>query len=309
MRATWRLGGARSRAASDVTARRPAEPAVARGVARTGPEPRVLIALATIAVLVVSAATAPLLTPHDPTSSSLLQRLQPPAFAGGSWTHPLGTDHLGRDVLARSLYGARVSLLVAGIATIVGAVIGTLLGLLAAVRPGSLADHVVTYLIDVQLSLPFILLAIAVALVLGTSLPVLVALAALATWPAYARVVRGVALSLREREFVMAARALGAGEARLMLRHVLPNLAAPLIVLATLSVGSIVLFESALSFIGIGIRPPTPSWGVMIADGREYLARAWWLSIVPSAFLVALTLSVGVVGDALRDRLDVKSST
>lgn len=304
MRASWRLQSRGVTVPVRVASARAKGPA-----ARSRPPLRITIALLTISLLIVVASGAPLITPFDPNASALLQRLQPPAFAGGSWTHPLGTDHLGRDVLARSLYGARVSLLVAGVATVLGLVVGTLLGLVAAVRPGSMADHAVTYLIDVQLSLPFILLAIAVALVLGTSLPVLVALAALATWPGYARVVRAVALSLREREFVMAARALGASEARVMLRHLLPNLAAPLTVLATLSVGSIVLFESALSFIGIGIRPPTPSWGVMIADGREYLSRAWWLSIVPSAFLVALTLAVGVLGDALRDRLDVKSST
>jgi len=279
----------------------------AEGTRRTAPSARILMALAVVLALVVAALAAPVLTPHPPNATSLLQRLTPPVFAGGSWHHPLGTDQLGRDVLSRALYGARVSLVVAGLATVLGAALGTLLGLAAGIAPRSPVDHTVTYLVDLQLSLPFILLAIATSLVLGTSLTVLVGLAALATWPAYARVVRGVVLSLREREFVLAARALGASEWRLMLRHLLPNLAAPLTVLATLSVGTIVLFESALSFLGIGIRPPTPSWGVMIADGREYLSRAWWLAAVPSSFLVALTLSVGVIGDALRDRLDVKT--
>lgn len=268
---------------------------------------RVGVAIAVLVALAASAVLAPQLTAHAPDASSLLRRLQPPVFAGGSWSHPLGTDALGRDVLSRALHGARVSLLVAALATLLGAAAGTLLGLLAGTYARSPLDHLVTYLVDLQLSLPFVLLAIATSLVLGTSLPVLIGLAALATWPAYARVVRGAVLSLREREFVVAARALGATDARLMARHLLPNLAAPLLVLATLSVGTIVLFESALSFLGIGIRPPTPSWGVMIAEGREYLARAPWLTLVPSAFLVALTLAVGVIGDALRDRLDVKT--
>lgn len=275
---------------------------------RRSPVPaRVVAAVAVLTLLALAAAFAPLLTPHAPTASSLLVRLQPPVFAGGDWSHPLGTDALGRDVLSRALFGARVSLMVAGVATLLGAFVGTALGLLSGTYARSPLDHVVTYLVDLQLSLPFILLAIATSLVLGTSMPVLIGLAALATWPSYARVVRGVVLSLREREFVTAAIALGASDARVMARHLLPNLAAPLIVLATLSVGSIVLFESALSFLGIGIRPPAPSWGVMIAEGREYLARAPWLTLVPSAFLVALTLSVGVLGDALRDRLDVKT--
>ncbi len=269
--------------------------------------PRHVAAAVVLVGLLLAAIAAPWLTPHHPTKTSLLIRLQPPVLFGGGWSHPLGTDQLGRDVLARALYGTRVSLSVAIVATLIGAVVGTALGLWAGAYPRSLVDHAVTYLIDLQLSLPFILLAIAAALVFGTSLPVLIALAGLATWPAYARVVRGVALSLREREFVLAARALGASDLRIVLRHVFPNLTAPLIVLATLSVGSIVLFESALSFIGIGIRPPNPSWGVMIAEGREYLSRAPWLALVPSTLLLMLTVSIGVLGDALRDRLDVKT--
>lgn len=268
---------------------------------------RARVAILALLGMLLSASVGPLVAPHHPNATDLRNRLQPPVFAGGEWRHPLGTDQLGRDVLTRSVHGARVSLTVAGVATLLGATLGSLLGLLAAVRAPSWSDQLVTYLIDVQLSLPFILLAIAVALVFGTSLSVLIGLAALATWPTYARVVRGVALSLREREFILAARALGASEARVMLRHLLPNLAAPIIVLATLSFGGIVLFESSLSFIGIGIRPPSPSWGVMIAEGREYLATAWWLSLVPSTFLVSLTLAVGTLGDALRDRIDVKN--
>jgi peptide/nickel transport system permease protein len=269
---------------------------------------RGVTAAAVVLLLALLAVAAPLIARHDPNAGGLLRRLQPPAFTGGSWTHPLGTDPLGRDVFARTLHGARVSLSIAAIATLVSAAVGTTLGSFAGWGRSGWFDQGVSYLIDVQLSLPFILLAIATTLVLGTSPTVLVALAALAGWPAYARVTRGVALTLREREFVLAARALGASDARIVLRHLLPNLAAPLIVLATLGIGSIVLFESALSFLGIGIRPPQASWGVMIAEGREYLVRAPWLTLVPSAFLVAFTLSVGVLGDVLRDRLDVRTA-
>jgi len=157
----------------------------------------------------------------------------------------------------------------------------------------------------VQLSLPFLLLAVAVALVLGTSLSVLIFLAALATWPVYTRVVRGMVLSLREREFVIAARALGATNLHIMIRHLLPNLAAPLLVLATLSIGRIILLESGLSFLGIGVQPPTPSWGNMINEGREYLSTAWWLATMPGVALVVLTMTVGTIGDWLRDLMDI----
>lgn len=306
------MSAVRTARSQAVTARAPTPISGRPGtpVARPRPWPaslRTAAALGVLLALAIASIVGPELTPHGPTQTSLLSRLQPPVFAGGNWAHPLGTDQLGRDVLSRALHGARVSLAVAVVATLLGAVVGTALGLWAGAYPASLVDHAVTYLIDLQLSLPFILLAIAAALVLGTSLPVLIALAGLATWPAYARVVRGVSLSLRERDFVVAARALGASDLRIVVRHVFPNLTAPLIVLATLSVGSIVLFESALSFIGIGIRPPNPSWGVMIAEGREYLSRAPWLTLVPSTLLLLLTVSVGILGDALRDRLDVKT--
>lgn len=271
------------------------------------PPARATLAGAILAIIVLAAAVGPLLWPIDPTETRLLARLRPPVFAGGDWAHPLGTDQLGRDILARLLHGARISLLVSVTATIVGGSVGTLAGLAAGFAHGRPIDQLVTFLVDLQLALPFILLAIAAALVFGSSLPVLIALGSLAAWPAYARVARGVAMSLREREFVLAAHALGGRDAHVMVRHLLPNLAAPIAVLATLGLGNLILFESALGFLGIGIKPPAPSWGTMIGEGREYLSRAWWLATVPGMALVLVTVSVGVLGDAFRDRLDVRT--
>ena len=269
--------------------------------------PRAVLAGVVFLAIIVAAVVGPIVWSIDPTHTRLLARLQPPVFAGGNWQHPLGTDPLGRDILSRLLHGARASLLISVTATLVGGSIGTLSGLLAGFHSGKPIDHLITFLVDVQLALPFILLAIAAALVFGSSLPVLIVLGALATWPAYTRVARGVAISLREREFVLAARALGGHDVHLMLRHLLPNLAGPIAVLATLSLGNLILFESALGFLGIGIKPPAPSWGTMIGEGREYLSRAWWVATVPGMALVLVTVSVGVLGDTFRDRLDVRT--
>ncbi len=250
---------------------------------------------------------ADVLAPHDPTGMNLRARLKPPVFVSDAALpeFPLGTDAIGRDLLSRILYGGQVSLLVGGVATTLGLLLGTFSGLISGYVGGWL-DEIIMYLVDVQLSLPFLLLAVAVALVLGTTLPVLIGLAALATWPIYARVVRGSVLSVRERDYVLAARAAGATDRHIVLRHLLPNLLAPVLVLATLSVGRIILLESGLSFLGIGIQPPTPSWGNMISEGREYLSTAWWLSTMPGIALVLLTMAVGTIGDWLRDVMDVR---
>jgi peptide/nickel transport system permease protein len=244
------------------------------------------------------------LTPYVPTDMNLRNRLAPPVFLeGGTWDHPLGTDATGRDIFSRTLYGGRVSLLIGAVSTVIGLAVGTLVGLISGFRRGWL-DEFIMYLVDVQLSLPFILLAIALALVLGSSITVLIGLAALATWPLYARVVRGAVLSMREREFVVAARALGASQPHIIIRHLLPNIIAPLLVLATLSVGRVILLESGLSFIGVGIRPPNPTWGNMINEGRDYLASAWWLAMMPGIALMALTMAIGTIGDWMRDLSD-----
>ena len=261
----------------------------------------VLLSAAVLIVMTTAVMLADVLTPHRPETINLRARLAPPLTLT---EHPLGTDATGRDVLTRILHGGRVSLLVGVVSTLIGLALGTLLGIISGYFRGWL-DELIMYLVDVQLALPFVLLAVAVALVLGRSLPVLIGLAALSTWSLYARVIRGEVLSLREREFIVAARSLGAQDAYIMLRHMLPNLAGPLLVLGTLSVGRIILLESGLSFLGIGIQPPTPSWGGMINDGRDYLSSAWWLATLPGVALMLLVLAVGTLGDWLRDRLDV----
>jgi peptide/nickel transport system permease protein len=261
----------------------------------------VVLSAAVLVVMTAAVLLADVLTPHRPETINLRARLAPPLTLT---EHPLGTDATGRDVLTRILHGGRVSLLVGVVSTLIGLALGTLLGIISGYFRGWL-DELIMYLVDVQLALPFVLLAVAVALVLGRSLPVLIGLAALSTWSLYARVIRGEVLSLREREFIVAARSLGAQDAYIMLRHMLPNLAGPLLVLGTLSVGRIILLESGLSFLGIGIQPPTPSWGGMINDGRDYLSSAWWLATLPGVALMLLVLAVGTLGDWLRDRLDV----
>ncbi len=262
-----------------------------------------LLVLTVILVLVVFAG---MVAPHDPNAINLRQRLQPPAWLDetGSWQYPLGTDATGRDVFTRILYGGQASLVIGSISTLIGLIVGTVLGLISGYVRGW-ADQLIMYLVDVQLSLPFILLAVAVALVLGKSLIVLIGIAALSTWPYYARVVRGTVLSLREREFFLAASAVGGSHLHIMFTHLLPNLLSPVFVLATLNLNRIILLESGLSFLGIGIQPPTPSWGNMINEGRDYLNSAWWLAVMPGIALAVLTITVGTIGDWLRDVTDV----
>ena len=247
------------------------------------------------------------LSPFDPNAIDLRSRLAPPAWVEGegTWSHPFGTDRIGRDVLSRTLHGGRVSLSIGVVASVVGLVIGTSLGLVSGYVRGGF-DHLIMYLIDVQLSLPFILLAIAVALILGNSLIVLIGIAALSAWPFYARVVRGNLLSLRRREFTIAAQALGASSFHIMRRHLLPNVLSPILVIATLSLARIILLESGLSFLGIGVPPTTPSWGNMINEGRGNLNNAAWIALTPSIFLMLLTMAVGTLGDWLRDVTDVR---
>lgn len=246
------------------------------------------------------------LSPHDPNEIDIRNRLVPPAWVAGdgNWTYPLGTDRTGRDVLSRTLYGGQVSLLIGIVASVIGLVVGTSLGLISGYVRGWF-DQLIMYLIDVQLSLPFILLAVAVALILGNSLTVLVGIAALSSWPFYARVVRGAVLSLRKREFTLAAQALGASPSHIIWVHLVPNVLSPILVIGTLSIARIILLESGLSFLGIGVPPTTPSWGNIIDEGRGYLNNAAWIALTPSIFLMALTMAVGTIGDWLRDVTDV----
>ncbi len=265
----------------------------------------VRLSLLALLLVVIPVVFADIFAPHPPTAIDLRNRLLPPGWAeDGMWKYPLGTDATGRDILTRVLYGGQISLTIGIIASVIGLVIGTTLGLISGYVRG-MVDQAIMFLVDVQLSLPFILLAVAVALVLGNSLPVLIGIAALSAWPHYARVVRGVVLTLNEREFVVASRAVGGGHRHIMIAHMLPNLLSSMLVLATLSLGRIILLESGLSFLGIGVRPPTPSWGNMISDGRQFLTNAPWCAVMPGLALVIVTMAVGTIGDWLRDITDV----
>ena len=257
-----------------------------------------------LALVLVVAIAAPLLAPHDVTAFDLLHRLSPPAWdAGGSWTHPFGTDPLGRDVLSRVIHGARTSLGIAGIAMLIAAALGILLGLLSGYA-GSWADALIMRLADIQLSFQYLLLAIAVMALLRPSLINLVVVLVLRSWVVYARLIRVVTLSAREREFVTAARALGGGGARVVFRHIAPNVVGPSIVVSSFQLAELIIVESSLSFLGLGIQPPTPSWGSMVSEGRAYVSSAWWLAAFPGFAIVLTVLGANLTGDALRRALD-----
>jgi peptide/nickel transport system permease protein len=264
-----------------------------------------LFGLVVVVLVVVTAAAAPLLSPFDPIEQDLGDlRLKAPGFrdAAGQ-VHPLGTDHLGRDLLARVIYGARPALLVGFAAVLISGVIGMATGLISGYFGGRM-DDVLMRLADVQLAFPFILLAIAVIGVLGPSLTTIIVVIGVSSWVVYARIVRSAVLSLREREFVQAAQALGSGDGRILLRHILPNALTPWLVVATLDMARVIVIESALSFLGLGVQPPTPTWGGMLADGRVYLSTAWWLATFPGLAILVTVLGINLFGDGLRDTLD-----
>jgi len=257
-----------------------------------------------VALLIVTALAAPLIAPYDPIRQSLRARLAAPTLAAADGrTHLLGTDHLGRDLLARVIYGARPALMVGFAAVAISGVLGMMVGLVSGYFGGRI-DDVFMRLADIQLAFPFILLAIAVIGVLGPSLPVIIVVIGVSSWVVYARVVRGAVLSLREREFVQAAHALGSRDGRVLLRHILPNAFTPWLVVATLDMARVIVIESALSFLGLGVQPPTPTWGGMLADGRVYISTAWWLATFPGLAILVTVLGINLFGDGLRDTLD-----
>jgi peptide/nickel transport system permease protein len=257
-----------------------------------------------LGAVIAVAVFAPVLAPHDPLHQDLDLRAGAPTITRfGPGAHPLGNDQLGRDMLSRLIYGSRVSLVVGSIAVLLGGSVGVTLGV-AAGYFGGWADRLIMRTADVQLAFPFILLAMIIVAVAGPGITRLIGVLALSGWVTYARVVRSEVLSVREREFVQAARAVGLRDGRIMLRHILPNVTAPVIVVATLELARVVILEAALSFLGLGVQPPTPSWGRMLADGRDFLATAWWISTFPGLAIMALVLGVNLVGDWLRDVLD-----
>jgi peptide/nickel transport system permease protein len=257
-----------------------------------------------VAAVVFTAAAASWLSPADPVEQAIGDRLKPPGWADGAGrVHVLGTDHLGRDLLARVVFGARPALLVGFAAVVISGVLGMLAGLLSGYFGGTV-DDVLMRVADVQLAFPFILLAIAVIGVLGPSLFTIIAVIGVSSWVVYARVVRGAVLSLREREFVQAALALGVRDWRIVLRHIVPNVFTPWLVVATLDMARVIVLESALSFLGLGVQPPTPTWGGMLADGRVYISTAWWLATFPGLAILVTVLGINLLGDGLRDTLD-----
>ncbi len=262
-----------------------------------------LFGLFLLLLFVFIAACAPLLTPYDPNVGVLEQRVVLPGVFGGSMAHPLGTDQIGRDVLARLLYGSRVSLVVGVTAVLFAGTLGVTLGLISGFYGGRV-DAVIMRLADMQLAFPGILLAIAILAVLGQGLINVIIVLGIGGWTGYARVVRGQVLSQRERDYVVAARALGVPARRLIFQHLLPNSVTPAVVLATFAVGQAILAEAALSFLGIGVGVSVPTWGNMLADGRAYLGNAWWLATFPGIAISLVVLSINLLGDWVRDVMD-----
>jgi peptide/nickel transport system permease protein len=268
--------------------------------------PSVRGCLLVAAVLALAAALAPWLSPHDPTATHILGKLRPPFFLEGHDPQfLLGTDPLGRDLLARCLHGIRVSVGIALLGLVIGCLVGTALGLASGML-GGFVDRAIMMAVDVSITVPFLLQVLVGLAVFGTDIAVLVVLVGIARWESYARVVRGQVLQVREMPYVEASRALGASPAWIAFRHVLPNIASPLIVLATLNFPSILLLESSLSFLGIGVQPPTASLGRMVGDGRDHLVLAWWVAVAPAFVIVVIAFIVQMLGDWLRDVLDVR---
>lgn len=276
---------------------------LARVLLRVSATPSGALALALLLGFVALALFAEQLAPFAPTEANLGNRLAPPVWAGGSGLHPLGTDQLGRDVLSRLIHGSRVALLVGVAAVSLAVVIGVTLGLVAGYLGGR-TDAVVSRVIDALIAIPNVLLYLTVLGVAGPGMLTLVLVIGGLGWTLFARVVRAETLSLRRREFVEAALALGQRTPTLLLRHVLPAVMAPIVVLATLNVASVIILEASLSFLGLGVQPPTVTWGRMLADGRSYIASAWWLATFPGLCITLLCASFLLLGDRLRDLLD-----
>ena len=260
-----------------------------------------ILGLLLAALAVVAALGAPLLAPHDPVTADFAQGLKPPGTPG----HPWGTDQLGRDLFSRVLYGARIALFIGLCTVLLTAVAGGLVGLLAGFFEGW-AGAVLMRLADVQLSFPFILLAMTINAIVGLGLQNIILSLSAAGWVVYARVVRGEVLSVKQREYVQAAAALGMGRHRILFRHVLPNVAPSIIIVASLQFSQFIVAEAAISFLGFGVQPPTPAWGSMLSESRDFLYVAWWLAAFPGAALALTALGINLVGDWLRGILDPK---
>ncbi|MCZ4291985.1 ABC transporter permease [Hoeflea alexandrii] len=266
--------------------------------------PGVAIAVAVVIMLVAMSIFPGLFTSQDPNLQSILSRLKGPMFEDRSGVlHVLGTDQLGRDIWARIVYGARTTLIVSIGAVLVSAALGIFLGLIGG-YVGGVTDAVILRLIDMQLAFPVILLVIGAVAVTGQSLAALIFLMGLASWPTFARVIRSEVLTLRDREFVEAARSIGATQSRIILRHIVPNVLSVIMVVATFELSTMILIEATLSFLGVGVQPPTPTWGGMISEGQRYLSQAWTVSLFPGLVISITILAINTLGDELRDLLD-----
>jgi peptide/nickel transport system permease protein len=261
---------------------------------------------AILLVVVGAAMFAPILAPYDQDYFDLGGSLQPPAWmAGGSLDYLLGTDNTGRDILSRIIYGARISLLVGFLAVGLAGTVGTVLGLFAAYFEGWV-DALIMRIVDIQMSVPSILLALILSAAIGPGLTTVIMVIMIVYWTYYARLVRSEVLSVKTRDFVSLARVVGCSDRRIVFRHILPNVVNSIVVLATVQLGTVIIFEATLSFLGLGVQPPTPAWGSMLADGRTYVGSAWWLSVFPGLAITLTVLSVNLFGDWLRVHWDPK---
>ena len=261
-------------------------------------------ASAVVLGFVLMAVFAPWLAPHDPNTADLFRRLQPPAWQeGGDWAFVLGCDALGRDVLSRLIYGSRISITIGLAVILLATTVGTLAGLAAGYLRGAV-DVVISRIVDILLGFPYLIFAIGLMAMMGPGFQNIIVALAYKEWVLPCRVVRGETLAAREAEYVESARALGASQAHIMLREILPNILSPVIVVATFRMAHIIIIEASLSFLGIGVQPPTASWGSMVADGREFLLNAWWVSTFPGLTILALVLAINVASQGLRDAFD-----
>lgn len=278
-----------------------AKPALPRWLRRLFGHHGLTLGSLILGAIALAALFAPWIAPHDPFAQDISQRLIPPVWhERGSWEHMLGTDKLGRDYLSRLLYGARVSLLIGLSAALISGLIGTTMGLLAGYFGGKV-DAVVSYLITTRLAMPVVLVALAMSSLVGGSLKVVIILLGLLLWDRFAIVTRSATQQLRDAEFISAAKALGASTPYILLRELLPNLMGALTVVTTLEMAHAILLESTLSFLGLGVQPPTPSWGLMVAEGKAYMFFQPWVIVIPGLVLALLVLAINLVGDGIRD--------
>ncbi|MGO4726514.1 MULTISPECIES: ABC transporter permease [unclassified Inquilinus] len=279
------------------------DPAVPQRRAGLAMSPVIMASAGFLVLMILVAVFADQLAPLHYTTQNLVARFRPPLSADGGMTHLLGTDHLGRDVFSRLIYATRSSILIAVLGTLIGAVVGTLLGFVAA-RFRGLADQLIMMLVDAQAAIPALLLALTMLAFFGNSLVLFVILVSIDGWDRYTRLARGLVVSEQKSDYINAVEALGARSGRVILRHLLPNIAASLVVQATLNFPGTILLETSLSFLGLGVQPPGTSLGLMLGEGRRYLLNAWWIAVFPGIAIFLTTLAISLFGDWLRDRFD-----